>query len=263
MKKLTLILLFSISTAFAQTEKYYVTFISNDVILQRTGKALKLGDAMLPSDKLIFKNKGAKISCISPGKGRFDLNGEQVRPGAGGELLAVLKGNLVPSEKTMHLSTRSLPGSGYNPETYFVAPETSDRILLIENEVLPISTSYKRDPQNFFFIQYNDNSKIVTRKIAQNDTGLIFDSSLFTGAATPQKVKICYQSNKSGSARSSQIAEFTPVLLSKETLSQQVKILEAYSGIKDKKLLIAEILTHLAANYGKIGADEIPAFLTD
>jgi hypothetical protein len=251
-----LAIVFVVCSAFFQAEKYYVTFVKGTVKLQRTKANIKVGDALQPADKLIFEDKDAKISCISPGKGRFDLGAAQVKPAAGGEMLAVLKSSLVPAAGSYHLSTRSLMLEGYDPKTYFSSAETNDRILLIKDEVLPIASSYKRNADNFFFLQYTAGGKTVTKKLKQNETGITFNDDAFA-EGVPAKVMLCYQSVAMGKPASSVIAEFSPVPATKEELKQQVELIKQNTGTADKKSLSKEVTAHLFANYGKLGNDEI------
>jgi hypothetical protein len=254
-KKLTFAVLIMISLAFVQTERYYVTFIKGAVFLKKTGKPLKVGDALLSTDALVFKESSGKVSCISPGKGRFDISAAKISGGSKNELLAVLKSNLVPSTSTYRLSTRSLMFEGYEPKSYFVSPETHDRILLLRDEVLPIVPSYKMDNANFFFVQYVSNGKTVTKKLSQSDKGVVFSDADFAG--NPSSVKFCYQEETTSGPRSAMLAEFIPVFSGKEELRQEAKLIAAHSGIADKKKLKEYVTGHVFDNYGKIGTHEL------
>ena len=240
-------------------EKYYVTFVKGKVINQKTQQVVKVGDALNPDDKLVFGDRTAKVSFISPGKGRFDINSNVAKANAHNELLAILKSSLVPASSTYHLSTRSLTFEGYDPATYFSSVPTNDRVLLIRSEVLPIKPSYKLDGSNFFFLQFTADGKTVTRKVDQTANGLVFSDRLFqTGSgAIVDRVNLCYQSNASGASRSSVVASFVPVLADKEDVLTQVNLLKTMLNITDKKELKAELTNHIFDNYGKIGAEEL------
>ena len=254
-KKLTFAAFILISLAFVQAERYYVTFIKGAVILKKTGKPLKVGDALLPTDALVFKESSGKVSCISPGKGRFDISAAKISRGSKNELLAVLKSNLVPSTGTYRLSTRSLMFEGYDPKSYFVSGETGNRVLLIKGEALPILPSYKMDNEHFFFLQYVSNGKTLTKKLTHTEKGVIFTEDAFSG--NPSSVKFCYQEQTSSGPRSSMLAEFVPVLASKEELRQEARLITTHSGIADKKKLKEYITGHVFDNYGKIGTQEL------
>ena len=144
---------------------------------------------------------------------------------------------------------------GYDPRFYFVSAETGNRILLIKDEVLPIVPSYKMDNENFFFLQYLSNGKVVTRKLTQMGKGVIFGNDALSG--NPSNVKFCYQEQTATGPRSAMLAEFTPVLAGKEDIRQQVKLITEHSGITDKKKLKEYITAHVFDNYGKMGAQEI------
>jgi hypothetical protein len=258
-RKLTFAALIMISLAFVQAERYYVTFIKGTVILKKTGKPLKIGDALLSTDALVFKESSGKVSCISPGKGRFDISAAKISGGSKNELLAVLKSNLVPSTGTYRLSTRSLMFEGYDPKSYFVSPETHDRILLLRDEVLPIVPSYKIDNASFFFIQYISDGKTVTKKLAHTDKGVIFSDADFLGISS--SIKFCYQEQTTSGPKSAMLAEFVPVLADKEEIRQEAKLIATHSGIADKKKLKEYITGHVFDNYGKIGTQELDKLL--
>jgi hypothetical protein len=257
--KLLVIIIWISALAGMPVEKYYVTFVKGKVTNQKTQKALRVGDVLSPEDKLLFGDKTAKVSFISPGKGRFDINPNATKPGEQNELVAVLKSSLVPASNTYHLSTRSLIFEGYDPVTYFSSPSTKDRILLIRSEVLPIKPAYRLDGSNFFFLQFTSEGRTITRKVDQISNGLVFSDRLFETAsgAMANKVSLCYQSNASGTARSAVIASFTPVLAGIEDISAQVRLMEEILGIADKNKLKAELSNHIFDNYGKIGSEEL------
>ncbi|NEU09666.1 hypothetical protein GZH53_15165 [Flavihumibacter sp. R14] len=257
-KLLSIIIWISVSLLMP-TEKYYVTFVKGKVINQKTQKMIKVGDALSPEDKLVFDDRTAKVSFISPGKGRFDINSTSAKANAQNELFAILKSSLVPASNTYHLSTRSLVFEGYDPATYFSSMPTKDRVLLIRSEVLPIKPSYRLDGSNFFFLQFTSEGKTITRKVDHTANGLMFSDRLFqTGSgAIVDKVSLCYQSNASGTARSTVVASFHPVLANKEDVSAEVNLLKTMLDNSDKGKLKAELTNHIFDNYGKIGAEEL------
>lgn len=258
MKKILFLLLAFPLFALAQTEQYYVTFLKGTVVLQRTKQPLKPGDKISAEDKLIFKDKTCKLNCISPGKGRFEISATQGKANEQGELLAVLKSSLLPVANTYHLSTRALMFEGYDPKTYFRSEETNNRILLLSDQALPVNSTYKLAAGNFFFVQYQLNGKTITKKVTQSEQGLSFQPELFIdGTSQTEKAMLCYQSKESGTARSTVLAEFTPVISNTAAIKEQIKIVSQHAGIADAKKLNAEIASHIYANYGKIGLETL------
>ena len=259
-KKIILALLLFPLFALAQSEQYYVTFVKGVVVLQRTKQPLKPGDKLSSDDKLQFKDKTCKLTCISPGKGRFEISADQTKPNSDGELYAVLKSNLLPVANTYHLSTRSLMFEGYEPKTYFRSEETQNRILLLTDQALPIVSSYKIASGNFFFVQYQLNGKTITKKVEHTDKGLLFIPALFedaSGTIHTEKVMLCYQSKETGTARSSVLAEFIPVLATSTNIKEQIALVSKYTVSTDKKIRNTEIASHIFSNYGKIGLEEL------
>lgn len=260
MKNILLLIPFFVLVSFVQEEKYYITFIKGTVLVERTGKQVKISETLLTSDKLIFKDNNAKLACISPGKGRFEISPVKSNNNSRGELIAVLKNILLPISNTYHLSTRSLIFNGYDPETYFNCEETQNRILLLTDQPLALKSSYNPDPNNFFFVQYDNDGKTITRKIAQSEKGLLFSNSLFiesSDISIPKKVLICYQAKDASGSHSSVLAEIIPVLATVSEIRQQISLIKKYSPSSNSKKLNEEILSHLYDNYGKIGSEEI------
>ena len=260
MKKILLLIPFFALLSFIQQEQYYITFIKGIVLVERTGKQVKIGETLLPSDKLIFKNSTDKLACISPGKGRFEISPIKSSNNSRGELIAVLKNILLPLSNTYHLSTRSLLFNGYDPKTYFNCEETQNRILLLTDQALPLLSSYHPDPNNFFFVQYTEEGKTIVRKIVHSEKGLLFSNSLFMEGNViriPNKAMICYQEKDASGSHSSVLAEIIPVLSSASEIRQQISLITKYSSSTDTKKLNAEIMAHIYDNYGKIGSEEI------
>jgi hypothetical protein len=255
------IIIFCMSATILKTEKYYVTFVKGKVVLALTEKQLKVGDVLSPDDRLVFIEKTAKVSCINPTKGRFDINPNTIKEKSS-ELFTILKASLVPSVNTYKLSTRSIIFEGNDPYSYFASPETQNRILIVEQKPILIKSTVKMDESNFFFIQFMAEEKLQTRKIKQNGQQLIFlKSDLVNDAGKVQElVSICYQTTENGKSKSSIISEFYPVLATSEEITIEVNLIKSISQQKDNKKLKSEIVNHLFVNYGKIGAEELSIF---
>lgn len=264
MKRTFLLICLFPMLALAQPETYFVTFLKGIVINQQTKQAIKIGDKLNATDKLIFKDPQGKLACISPGKGRFELSGQKLAADKSGELLAILKSNLLPVTNTYHLSTRALAFEGYDPKTYFTSAETGERILLLTDKPLLINPSWKTDPEHFFFIQYNNNGKPVTKKIPFSEKGLLFSTGIFTddsGNTINQKVMLCYQAKENGKVYSQVLTSFVPVLAETAAIKEQLQLIKKYSSTTDKKKLQAELSEHIYANFGKIGSEELDALI--
>lgn len=253
------IFLFPIA-AIAQPETFYVTFLKGVVINKQTRQPLRVGDKLASADNLIFRDPQAKVSVVSPGKGRFELDAQKLKPSVTGELLAIVKSSLLPVTSTYHLSTRSVVFQGYDPKSYFSAAETGGRVLLFTDRPLPINSSYTLDADHFFFIQFSSNGRTVTKKIPASNNGLQFIPALFmdeAGRQVTDPVMICYQSPLGGKSNSTQLSSFIPVLADWQTLKEQVVLIKKYSNTTNEKKLQQEISAHVFSNYGKIGAEEL------
>lgn len=250
------------SATVLKTEKYYVTFVKGKVVFEMTKKQLKVGDVLSSEDRLVFVEKTAKVSCINPTKGRFDIN-PNLTKAKSSELFTIIKASLVPSVSKYKLSTRSIIFDGNDPYNYFASPETQNRILIVEQSPIVIKSTFKMDENNFFFLQFKVKEKIQTRKIQQNGQQLIFSKSNFANdhSNVPESVSICYQTNENGKTKSAVIAEFLPVLATSEEITNQVNLIKNVSEQKDRKKLKSDIVNHLFVNYGKIGAEELSTFI--
>jgi hypothetical protein len=255
------IIIFCTSSTILKTDKYYVTFVKGKVVLALTEKQLKVGDVLSPDDRLVFIEKTAKVSCINPTKGRFDINPNTIKAKSS-ELFTILIASLVPSVSTYKLSTRSIIFDGNDPYNYFASPETQNRILIVEQKPILIKSTVKMDESNFFFIQVIEEGKLQTRKIQQNGQQLIFSKSIFTNDSSnfEEFVSICYQTNENGKSKSSVIAEFIPILATSKEIADQVNLIKSVSLQKDTKKLKSDIINHIFVNYGKIGAEELSIF---
>jgi uncharacterized protein (DUF2344 family) len=255
------VFIFCTSTTVLNTEKYYVTFVKGKVVFAMTKKQLKVGDVLSPDDHLVFIEKTAKVSCINPTKGRFDINPNLIKEKSS-ELFTILKASLVPSISTYKLSTRSIIFEGNDPYLYFASPETQNRILIVEQNPILIKSNFKMDESNFFFIQVMTEGKLKTQKIQQNGQQLIFSKANFVNNSgnVQESVSICYQTNENGKSKSSVIAEFLPVLATSEEIANQVNLIKNVSEQKDTKKLKSDIVNHLFVNYGKIGAEELSIY---
>ena len=263
MKPIFLLLLFcSFTTKHSLTEKYYVTFVKGSVIVSKTKLPVKIGDVLTDDDRLIFKDLSSKVSCIHPTKGRYDITPLKGKSNADNELVAMLKSSLTHSAVNYSLSTRSIGFDGNDPLVYFKAIETQGRILFIENEPFSVKTSYKMDDKNFFFIQFEDNGTTVAHKIKQNNFQLFFSKENFlTSLGIPvETASIFYQSYDNGLSNSTIIADFKPVLATKEEISNEINLIEKVAASKDKKKVKSEIVNHLFDNYGKIDAERLMIF---
>ncbi len=253
MLRVLLISFLFFSSMFAE-EKYYVTFVKGSVISERTKKPVKVGDALNPSDGLVFGSKDAKLSCISPGKGRFDIELGKAKPLKKGEWLAVLSTTLVASSKNYKLSTRGNPQEGYEPKAYFHTTQNPKRILLIDGEPIPVNAKYALDKDQSFTISFKKNEKIVRRKVESRENTILFTRKLLKGYNGRGSMMLHYSDNQE--AEATDIAVFEPVLVQKEDLQAEINVLKAhFTGGKDE--FLTEVANHIYIHYGKIEADEL------
>ena len=66
---------------FRNYERKRCDLYKGNVQLERSRKNVKVGDVLTANEKLIITDKAAKVSCISHGKGRFDINAQAIKAG--------------------------------------------------------------------------------------------------------------------------------------------------------------------------------------
>ncbi|MEO6734227.1 MAG: hypothetical protein ABIN01_23600 [Ferruginibacter sp.] len=238
---------------------YYVTFVKGEARLAGNNKTLSVGDKITDTDKLIFRDKNGRLSCISPTRGRFDLSLEKSTQNEQKEWIAVLKNVLVQSSSTKQLSTRDIPGEMNDPAILFKSNSPENKMLIVENQLINTNSGYLLDEKNFLFLKYMVNGVAMLKKVPTRGQAYYFDSSVFVNnrneSLAPEKigtVSLCYQQMKNGAPVSRVIIKFLPVLISKLDLKKQLSLLTenlTLIGIK-KEQINNEAYNHFCTNYG-------------
>jgi len=265
MYKLLFVLLLVSQAATA--EVYYVTFVKGNVKVAGQAKNLVTGNKINDNDQLVFADKSAKLSCISPTKGRFDISSDKAAKNSRNEWVAILKDALVPAYTSKHLSTRSLGDGETDPAMLFKTNITGGKVLLIEDQWITVSNSYHLNATNFFFLQYEVDGKTIVKKVPASANKIAFNASLFTnanGAIVSQEsvadLALCFQETVNGTARSKVVVKFMPVMISASEFNTQASLIKKNlepMHLK-KELVNKELYNHFYSNYGYIH----PAFFT-
>lgn len=240
-------------------EIYYVTFVKGEVRLAGNNKILSVGDKITDTDKLIFRDKNGRLTCISPTRGRFDLSLDKSTQNEQKEWIAVLKNVLVQSSADKQLSTREMPTEVNDPAIIFKSHSPENQLLIVSNQLIKTNTEYLSNEKNFLFLKYTVNGISILKKLPTHAQAYYFDSSVFVNNRNefiaPEKtgtVSLCYQQMKNGVPASRVIVKFLPVLISKQDLKKQLSLLTqnlALMGIK-KEQINNEAYNHFCTNYG-------------
>ncbi len=252
-----LVIVFVIAAQFANAETYYVTFVKGTVKLSTQAKNLAVGDKFTEKDQLIFIDKAAKISCISPGKGRFDITADKSSQNAKKEWVAIIKDALMPSFAAKQLSTRAFGDDQTDIEKSLKGSHPNNRILLIENEWISLGSKYHLTEGGFFFIQYDVDGKTTVKKLPSSESAIAFNHSLFVNAKgetiAPENitsVALCMQELKNGSKSSRIVLKFAPSMLSLDDFKSQATVLKNnLQGLKPAQVE-TELYNHFFSNYG-------------
>lgn len=259
MKRILFLLMILVANV-VNAQVYYVTFIKGSVKHSASGKSIAVGDKLSEKDQLIFIDKTSKLSCISPAKGRFDITADKSKQNSKKEWVAVLSDLLVPAYASKQLSTRAI-GEETSAEVLFKSSHPENKLLLIDDQWIDVTTTAPLDKSNFFFLQYDVNGKTITKKLPSKEHALSFNRSLLVDAngetlTTDQvpTVALCSQSVQNGKPTSKIVARFNPVFLSASDFNNEVAILKTHlSGLySTPEKLNNEIYNHFYGNYGSV-----------
>jgi hypothetical protein len=255
-----LVIIFLLTAHSVMAETYYVTFVKGTAKVIGAAKNISVGDKLNDKDQLVFIDKSAKISCISPAKGRFDITSDKSKQNSKKEWVAVLTDLLVPSYSGKQLSTRAI-GDDNSPETLFKSSHPENKLLLVEDQWIEISTTAPLDKSNFFFLQYDVNGKTMVKKLPSKEHAISFNRSLLVGVngevLTPEQVStvaLCSQSLQNGKPVSKVVARFVPVFLSHTAFNDEAALLKTHlaSLITNVEKLNNEVYNHFYSNYGAV-----------
>jgi hypothetical protein len=255
-----LVIIFVFVAHSVMAETYYVTFVKGTAKVAGAAKNITVGDKLNDKDQLVFIDKAAKISCISPAKGRFDITADKSKQNSKKEWVAVLTDLLVPSYSGKQLSTRAI-GEETGAEVLFKSSHPENKLLLIDDQWIDISTTAPLDKSNFFFLQYDVNGKTMVKKVPSKDHAISFNRSLLVGASGEilssdqvTSVALCSQHMQNGKPTSKVVAKFTPVFLSQSEFTGEVALLKTHlAGLfQNNEKLNNEIYNHFYGNYGSV-----------
>lgn len=250
-----------ISFGAISPDKYYVTYVRGQVLVESTKQQVKVGDLLLADDKILLVDKEAAASFVSA-KGRFNVRfNKDNESGKYNELKAIL----IPCVANSNITSESVERFiGQDPSTYFASSLTQNRILIVENEPFLISPAYDVEGSSFFYIQFEENGKTIKHKIKDSAQNLLLAKSLFIGDSglKADKVSLGFQTSRNGQSQPNIIADFYPVLASKGEIVSEINVLKRVIGTKNQKRLKTEILNHLYDNYGKIGVEEVESMVS-
>lgn len=259
MKRILFLLMILVANV-VNAQVYYVTFIKGSVKHSASGKSIAVGDKLSEKDQLIFIDKTSKLSCISPAKGRFDITADKSKQNSKKEWVAVLSDLLVPAYASKQLSTRAI-GEETSAEVLFKSSHPENKLLLIDDQWIDISTTAPLDKSNFYFLQYDVNGKTITKKVPSKEHAISFNRSLLVGAngevlSADQvpTVALCMQSVQNGKPSSKIVTRFTPVFLSHAEFAGEVSVLRTHlAGLfQNNEKLNNEIYNHFYGNYGSV-----------
>jgi hypothetical protein len=244
-------------------EVYFITFVKGTIILEKTQKALKVGDKISPKDKIIFREKDAMAAVLSPQKGRFTLTADKAQKNAKGEFLALIEASMSPLGSAKKLSTRTgLLTNIIELQKFFAANDSlsQGRFLVTgKGKYLLAKTAFPLDDKHFFFIRYIYEGQQINKKLSYSADTLFMDKTVYQvdgkdiipAAASDMKL---YQYVVRDKPESILITDFHPVFIEREKLKEELRVLVDQLKVMYKSNfdnVYNNALLHVNTYYGK------------
>jgi hypothetical protein len=248
-------------------EVYFITFVKGTIILEKTQKALKVGDKISPKDKIIFREKDAMAAVLSPQKGRFTLTADKAQKNAKGEFLALIEASMSPLGSAKKLSTRTgLLTNMIELQKFFAANDSlsQGRFLVIgKGKYVLAKSAFPLDDKHFFFIRYLYEGQQINKKLSYSADTLFMDKAVYQvdgkdivpAAVSDMKL---YQYVVRDKPESVLITDFHPAFIEREKLKEEIRVLVAQLKVlykNDFEIVYNNVLLHVNTYYGKPDTD--------
>lgn len=256
--------LFSIIFQVSAKETFYVTAVKDEVILQRTNKALKKGDEFFDSDKLKFSSSTAYIAAISSKGQSVRLNAANSKISSSSpqsEFLAVMS-TMSPIRK--QAATRGIIKiiklDNDELEDFFQGIE-ADKVqpfLVLGTSEYNIPKFPQNDKQ-YFFVEYEFNGQKIEVPLKSEKKNLKINKEIlkqgdsYLATEDVKNMVICFR-NHTKQPRV-KIANFNPIFPDENELKEELNILiEKLKPLRTKniEILIDDIIPYLNEFYGKV-----------
>ena len=271
MKSLFISALFilGISTmAFSQT--YFVIHAKGIITNKTTGKNIKAGDKLSPTDELKFGSGDAVAVVMSREKGRMTLNGKKVVKNENGELMAFVNTVLFPMNSNLQMSTRAFGDKKEitNFKDFF---ESDDKkFVIVGNELtFDVGSKYPMSKKQRFVYRYNALGRTIQKKIKYEGKSLKLRKHVlykskgeYIKAESVDTVDFYYYDEEK--KISTKLATFSPVYLDEKELTVElnslIKFLKGNNVMKGEELEV-EIYKYIYDVYGKTDSQSLHRWL--
>lgn len=265
MKKLSLLLLFSIFTLTLSAQDYTIIQVNGTIKVKRTNAVLKRGDKIKADDQLIFQTKDAVAAAFSSGKGRITLRLDPQTPKTGDEFLAYVKSSVVPAKGALMTRAGGAIKNRIEWDNYFA----KGPYLVLPNTKVNISEkAWPMNDSTFFFLRYEYEGEQINKKlptangklVLSGDHILLVDDEPVDAESISGHTIYHYHA---GTQESVKMSEFEPVFADEKELVEEVKslveLLRGYNVEEDK--LRGEVEAFLVEYYGKPDPETLTEWL--
>jgi hypothetical protein len=255
---------FTSGFSFFQAETYHIIYVKGEVLIEKDKRLLKIGMKIGSEDRLIFKNKDAKVIVMSNLRGRFVLmlnNPQQTS-----ELIAIVKEVISPLKTNAAMSTRGAPKIMRDLADYF-----GNEVFFIVGDTLTFEadrSKFKINDNQYFQIQYKLGDSLVKKKLeSANNLVTLNTQDLFKDKQgkffLPEEVEIYWFVHKPRAIGSR--TRFQPVIISKDELKAQyaelLKLIE--NQTLSKEAYTDYILSYFRDVYGKTDENALESWVEE
>ena len=170
MKKLVLLLLFSIGISYVYAGKFKVLFVNDASLKYTNGKVVKVGDTFKSAEDINWQKDKQAIKV-------FDLTAKKQMIFLGKEWTRKSGFDALVSQK--RLSTNEAAGLPEDQKDPFM-DIFEDEYLLLDPIEIPVKESIVLDENNHFEATYDYGDTRLTKPLKQKGHTVILDKSLFS-----------------------------------------------------------------------------------
>ncbi len=169
MKKLVLLLLFSIGISYVYAGKFKVLFVNDASLKYTNGKVVKVGDTFKSAEDINWQKDKQAIKV-------FDLTAKKQMIFLGKEWTR--KSGLDALVSSKHLSTNEAAGLPEDQQDPFMGI-FEDEYLLLDPIEIPVKESIVLDDKSHFEATYDYGDTRLTKPLKQKGHAVILDKSIF------------------------------------------------------------------------------------
>ena len=225
--KLFVILLISLGFTAQAQDLYHVTRVSGKVTNLKTGQEIVAGDALNPSDQLLFESIDSYAIAIGSNMGRFQL---KIREEEGKGMQQMLTATVVESAKPT--SMRNLMMARFNPNEKEISDLKqyfgNDKFSIIGDGVnIPLNQqTYPLSDEKFIVFFYRVDNNPVQKKIGFDEQQLLLEKEKLVtssvGQITGNEIaNLQVYEYESTTRTGKEITRFTLVFVDKESLKNE------------------------------------------